>query len=760
MSSTPLSAGKTWRIYLRLRATRLKNMILSAYGKKKKPAKGRMAVAGKSAAGTFSFLIFLYLSGVIGFSSVNATKSMMKSYGFFFTTVYATTLGFQWLVFTIMNMVTRELSRTDSDIEWLGTLPAPWAVLFTSKVVERGLLTMFMGILTVSLAASASFSGHSWPVIVPLALAFVIPLQIVAGIWQVSCEYFLRLKLSAAKLRNVQATLAFVMMVPLIMTLSPQLFNGGNVWFTLAQKLPRAAFDFAPLLAARIVTESGAATFANIALFWAQIVAGALLGVWALQKVLRAGAVGASSQDSTRGKSKTVAKRERAGFNFLTPIVRREFTLLARDRNFLAQTVLMPLLMLVVQVYAQLHISDARVTDDSSTTITPFVLFFSLSFLLATSCFQIINSEGQSLWILVSAPVSLESVFREKLKLWQRYALLVALAAITSFHAMGILHFDHKTIVRHILTIIGIFIYSQIAMSLAIFNSNPLSDDVQKRIKISAMYFYMGLVTLYFYGLSVHSNWASFVVTFLMSVFSFAIWQEAKAYIPFMLDPITAPKSKVSLMHGIFAAMLFFILQGLIQLLTLGRLLSPGAQLLLDFAGAGLLTFAIMRAYFWKKRTENLPRFVGRSWPLSLGLGFALGLLGFGIAWIYQKQMLAHHWFGVEAEDFIRPSFNEVYVFLGLLAVVAAPFAEEFIFRGLIFQGLKRNFPMLWAAVGSALIFGCVHPAASFVPVALMGLASALVYEKTKNLTASITLHAVYNACVIFAPLSIPHLYS
>jgi membrane protease YdiL (CAAX protease family) len=80
---------------------------------------------------------------------------------------------------------------------------------------------------------------------------------------------------------------------------------------------------------------------------------------------------------------------------------------------------------------------------------------------------------------------------------------------------------------------------------------------------------------------------------------------------------------------------------------------------------------------------------------------------------------------------------------------VAAPIFEEFIFRGLIFGGLRRSLGFGAAAVASAAIFAIVHPPASVIPVFGLGLCAAFVYERTRMLAGPMIVHAVYNAVVV-----------
>jgi membrane protease YdiL (CAAX protease family) len=86
-------------------------------------------------------------------------------------------------------------------------------------------------------------------------------------------------------------------------------------------------------------------------------------------------------------------------------------------------------------------------------------------------------------------------------------------------------------------------------------------------------------------------------------------------------------------------------------------------------------------------------------------------------------------------------------VYLGVFAVVLAPVAEEFIFRGMLYPFVKRlGYPRL-ACIGVSLAFALVHDdAATFVPLFVLALALTWLYELTDNLFAPIAVHALFNA--------------
>lgn len=85
--------------------------------------------------------------------------------------------------------------------------------------------------------------------------------------------------------------------------------------------------------------------------------------------------------------------------------------------------------------------------------------------------------------------------------------------------------------------------------------------------------------------------------------------------------------------------------------------------------------------------------------------------------------------------------------YLAFFAVVLAPVAEEFIFRGMLFPFVKQlGWPKL-AWIGVSLLFAFIHlNAPTFVPLFVLALALTWLYEKTDCLLASITVHSLFNA--------------
>ena len=180
-----------------------------------------------------------------------------------------------------------------------------------------------------------------------------------------------------------------------------------------------------------------------------------------------------------------------------------------------------------------------------------------------------------------------------------------------------------------------------------------------------------------------------------------------------------------------------------------------GAVLLgtLGFQGATWVLIPIFLRHHqvgWREalglRAPKLPRIL-----LMAGL-MTGGILP--VAWslqIISGKMLTHLGWPPEEQVVVTLLTNAklwwMQIYLGVFAVVLAPVAEEFIFRGLLYPFIKQlGYPRA-ALVGISLVFALIHDdAAAFVPLFVLALALTWLYEKTDNLLAPITAHALFNA--------------
>jgi membrane protease YdiL (CAAX protease family) len=433
----------------------------------------------------------------------------------------------------------------------------------------------------------------------------------------------------------------------------------------------------------------------------------------------------------------------------LTAVQRRELRLLGRDRTFMVQTLVLPTLLVGMQAF---FLGPSLFVDAVEHPSILAVLAFSMAaYGLMFSAFQTLNAEGQALWMLYCVPRSLESILWQKARLWAAvtaiyplglFAIAIAVAGKVSPQFLGV-----ATAV-----LLGVPIFAVIATALGVFGCNPLAQEIQRRVRITYLYLYMSIASLYGYAIFTDSLWQRIALIVLTVLVAVALWQKARDRLDYLLDPSASPPSRVSVSDGLIAALMFFVLQALAGILqmALSRTIVPTGQMLwIAFCGAGAVTYGIMRLVYWRVRTTDVPRMLSNGLPRALLQGVLGGVAASlaGLAYLHVVRSLDLFPALRQASQLTDPTLPW---WLAALAVFAAPLFEEFIFRGLIFGGLRRMFGFGLSALASAAIFAVVHPLASFIPVFVMGACAALVYERTRMLAAPIVLHAVYNA-MIFA---------
>ncbi len=179
-----------------------------------------------------------------------------------------------------------------------------------------------------------------------------------------------------------------------------------------------------------------------------------------------------------------------------------------------------------------------------------------------------------------------------------------------------------------------------------------------------------------------------------------------------------------------------------------GELSLLGSIAILVAVQVGLLLIGYLFVYR-PNALAALPSFPGREPARALASGLGWGVL----AWIGSTVVLALVvWVltslgeapGADAAERAIAQVDPILVVLAV--VVLAPIAEELFFRGIVFNAWLREGGRRWAYVGSAALFAAIHLSfVSVVPIFLLGLALAWVYERTRNLLAPIAMHATVN---------------
>jgi uncharacterized protein len=141
-----------------------------------------------------------------------------------------------------------------------------------------------------------------------------------------------------------------------------------------------------------------------------------------------------------------------------------------------------------------------------------------------------------------------------------------------------------------------------------------------------------------------------------------------------------------------------------------------------------------------------------RKFDVKKGLLLALAVTAVGIGISTGYEALLQKWGWSTSSDIYMPfNINGIGIaFFAIIAAVVAPLAEETFFRGFLFQGLMKRLKFEWAVIISAAIFSLAHLSPSgLVPIFILGLMLAWLFNKTRSVWPCIIVHAAYNSIAL-----------
>jgi membrane protease YdiL (CAAX protease family) len=157
-------------------------------------------------------------------------------------------------------------------------------------------------------------------------------------------------------------------------------------------------------------------------------------------------------------------------------------------------------------------------------------------------------------------------------------------------------------------------------------------------------------------------------------------------------------------------------------------------------------------------RPEHLGLRRAPNWPRAIGVFFGLLLVFYAAAAAYSAALGLDENSNKLLQDTGFGDSVSSDVALALLFTVAAPIAEELLFRGLLFRSLRDGFTRTFGrksgialgAIFSGLVFGGVHVGGGqndFLPVLMfLGILLALAYQWSGTLYVGIAIHSLNNA--------------
>lgn len=133
-------------------------------------------------------------------------------------------------------------------------------------------------------------------------------------------------------------------------------------------------------------------------------------------------------------------------------------------------------------------------------------------------------------------------------------------------------------------------------------------------------------------------------------------------------------------------------------------------------------------------------------------LGISCWLFNSGVLSLVEEAGLFSSQF--EYTENILAPLSSGSIILSIITVgIIAPFTEEFLFRGVIFNTLSKKISIKWTIIIQAILFGVFHfNLVQGVYATLLGLVFGYITYKTKSLWPAVIIHMVNNTIATIAP--------
>jgi len=506
-----------------------------------------------------------------------------------------------------------------------------------------------------------------------------------------------------------------------------------------------------------------------------------MLFCWAVSAALVAFAVIFSARSIRKGLSGAFAsdtlpvRRNRKVSFGREPLFRKEYLWFVRDRSAIVQVILIPLTVAGFQLFnLRAFISHAQ---DSWNYLSGAAIFFGTYFLLILGP-KSLTSEGSALWIALTWPRGLENVLKAKAWLWSTIASGLVLAVLLA----GCWLFPQDAW-KIALVAIGWYFFARSMAEKSVTLVTVVSESGEAQQVSSGRRWAAQLGTLSF-GIGVCTQqWGLAVVGIVYSwITAAAMWENLRARLPYLYDPwseILPPPP--TLMHAMVSISILIecasIITGFVVAIggkdSLGVAQGIGYAVCAVGVSIGVSIFlsgrGVSPVQIWCWRDQGLDSDEAESWVRRSvaavrcylaadrrEVGWLLGGIGGGLL----LALFAHFYLIAIAlvpsiAEVIRTSEHQMQSIPGLaiayavIAIGFAPFAEEYLFRGLLYRALDRQWGGWKAVFGAAAFFAIYHPPLSWLPVAFVGAANCLLFKTSKRLAPAVLLHMTYNAVVI-----------
>ncbi|MDM8158966.1 type II CAAX endopeptidase family protein [Labilibaculum sp. K2S] len=197
---------------------------------------------------------------------------------------------------------------------------------------------------------------------------------------------------------------------------------------------------------------------------------------------------------------------------------------------------------------------------------------------------------------------------------------------------------------------------------------------------------------------------------------------------------------------GLFLAITFAYFIPLTMISLFGIDIQHGPFFVLNYA-VPVIILIFITGRWWKKNPRNTEVFKLRSFPSALlpvvvVMTLAIVIIDSEIgSWLPMPDILMEMF-----KEMLQPN---IWGFLTV--VVAAPILEELLMRGIVLDGLLRNYSPWKAIIWSSVFFGVIHLNPwQFITAMIAGIAIGYLYWKTKSLFLCMLIHALNNGIAFY----------
>jgi membrane protease YdiL (CAAX protease family) len=486
---------------------------------------------------------------------------------------------------------------------------------------------------------------------------------------------------------------------------------------------------------------------------WAVVVLG--VGTLALWITHRATSHGLQAPTEGGGPASTrmLSARSRLGKN---PLQRKELLWLLRDKGAVVQVVLIPLTIAATQAFNFRNLY--HLTSGSWSAVCGLAIICGTYFLLVLGP-RSLASEGAALWLALTWPRGLEDLLKAKARLWGR----VANGAVGAVLTAAVIMYPAAWWKIALVGCGWLCFSSTLALKAVSLVTAPSSSGEAEPPNRARQWIAMIGTVAFGTGVVTESWHLAFIGIVYSSLVAVAMWQGLRARLPYLFDPWSEqPVPAPSLLHATvgIALLVEFTAVAIGVASAMGGPSSLWAARAIGYGVMGTIGCVVMQQ-FLSGRGVHLRDIV--RWPgvaprfklptgiaIAAGGGIGLGIVAIGYLSVLRFVPAARE--SLEQAAQFTAKHPDQKIWMLLLAVVFAPVAEEYFFRGLLFRTMDRELNDWRAIALSAAFFATFHPPLAWVPVAALGVCSAWLFRNTRHLLPCVVCHMAYNASVLLLP--------